>query len=426
MGEQETIIRVENLGKQYVIVHGQAKRCETFRDAVMNGLRSLGRRIRRPWGRAEGRETREKFWALKEVSFEVKRGEVVGIIGRNGAGKSTLLKVLSQITEPTTGMVILDGRVASLLEVGTGFHPELTGGENIYLNGAILGMTRAEIRRKFDEIVAFAEVEHFIDTPVKHYSSGMYMRLAFAVAAHLEPEILIIDEILAVGDVDFQRKCIGSMGSMATSGRTILIVSHNLALIESLCHKAILLQQGRVASSGPVKEVIANHLVRTGVDEQTDLLSWPRSQHTPIARFSRFELVDEEGRKRQEFKIGEGFTVRLEIVATHPIMQPWIGIRIFTAYEQLLSHVANREAGFPLSELRGKCTICCSIRGLNLLPGRYYIDLVLADVKQTVHDSITRVGLFDIRASDVFSTGMPLSAAHGIVCFRSEWRMSCG
>ncbi len=223
------IIRVEGLGKKYLLSHQQEGRgrYQSLRDALMNGLRAAARRLVRPFPRAE-RPGREEFWALRDVSFEVQRGEVVGIIGRNGAGKSTLLKVLSRITEPTAGRVTLHGRVASLLEVGTGFHPELTGRENVYLNGAILGMSRAEIKKKFDEIVAFAEVEKFLDTPVKRYSSGMYMRLAFAVAAHLEPEILVVDEVLAVGDAEFQKKCLGKMGEVAKGGRTVLFVSHQL------------------------------------------------------------------------------------------------------------------------------------------------------------------------------------------------------
>ena len=202
----------------------------------------------------------EEFWALKDVSFEVKRGEVLGIIGRNGAGKSTLLKILSRITEPSEGRVTIKGRVASLLEVGTGFHPELTGRENIYLNGAILGMTRAEIKRKFDEIVAFAEVEKFLDTPVKRYSSGMYVRLAFAVAAHLEPEILVVDEVLAVGDAEFQKKCLGKMSEVASGGRTVLFVSHNMAAVTSLCSRAVLLVGGKLGRQGDVAETVGAYL----------------------------------------------------------------------------------------------------------------------------------------------------------------------
>ena len=243
------VISVSGLGKRYFLSH--QRRADTLRD-------SLARRFRRLLGQAApGAGDTEEFWALRDVSFDVHQGDVVGIIGRNGAGKSTLLKILSRITEPTTGTVRLRGRIASLLEVGTGFHPELSGRENIYLNGAILGMSRAEIARKFDEIVAFAEVERFLDTQVKHYSSGMYVRLAFAVAAHLEPEILIVDEVLAVGDAAFQKKCLGKMQAVSrTEGRTVLFVSHNLPSIRELCRSAVLLAGGRVQAAGPCPRVL--------------------------------------------------------------------------------------------------------------------------------------------------------------------------
>ena len=248
----EPVITVENLGKRYRLAH--APRADTLRDTLAQGARGL---LRGWTGR--GASSTEDFWALRDVSFSVNRGEVVGIIGRNGAGKSTLLKILSRITEPTAGRVTLRGRVASLLEVGTGFHPELSGRENIFLNGAILGMTRAEIRGKFDEIVAFAEVERFLDTPVKHYSSGMYVRLAFAVAAHLEPEILIVDEVLAVGDAAFQKKCLGRMNGISRTGRTVLFVSHQLEALRSICQNGLLLESGRVAAAGCIQEVIARY-----------------------------------------------------------------------------------------------------------------------------------------------------------------------
>ncbi|HAA29508.1 MAG TPA: ABC transporter ATP-binding protein, partial [Cyanobacteria bacterium UBA8553] len=256
----DIIIRVENLGKKYVIGHQKRERYTALRDVIANGAKSLGRQIRWPFGKKSLDQAVEEFWALKDVSFEVKQGDRVAIIGRNGAGKSTFLKILSRITEPTLGRVAIKGRVASLLEVGTGFHPELTGRENIYLNGAILGMSKAEIKRKFDEIVAFAEVEKFLDTPVKHYSSGMYVRLAFAVAAHLEPEILIVDEVLAVGDAQFQQKCLGKMEAVGKEGRTVLFVSHNMAAVENLCQRAMVLHQGKVQYIGSQTEAITQYL----------------------------------------------------------------------------------------------------------------------------------------------------------------------
>lgn len=240
------VISVENLSKKYIIGHQRQERHATLRDVLTSGAKRLTDKLRHPFAAPENDSAREEFWALKDVSFEIQQGDRVGIIGRNGAGKSTLLKILSRITEPTVGRIRIKGRVASLLEVGTGFHPELTGRENIFLNGAILGMSKAEINRKFDEIVAFAEVERFLDTPVKRYSSGMYVRLAFAVAAHLEPEILIVDEVLAVGDAQFQKKCLGKMQDAGQEGKTVLFVSHNMIAISSLCSKAIVLDKGKL------------------------------------------------------------------------------------------------------------------------------------------------------------------------------------
>jgi lipopolysaccharide transport system ATP-binding protein len=242
-----TVIRLEGIGKSYLIHHQRRANRGTLRDAMTHLTRGAWQRVRHPLSPNRERLDTEQMWALKDVSFEVHEGERLGIIGRNGAGKSTLLKILSRITHPTTGRVHLRGRVSSLLEVGTGFHPELTGRENVFLNGAILGMTRREIKKKFDAIVAFAEVEKFLDTPVKRYSSGMYVRLAFAVAAHLEPEILIVDEVLAVGDAEFQKKCLGKMQSTAREGRTVLFVSHNMGAIQRLCSRAILMDRGQVA-----------------------------------------------------------------------------------------------------------------------------------------------------------------------------------
>jgi lipopolysaccharide transport system ATP-binding protein len=270
---RDVVISVENLSKSYLIGHDrQRERYHSLRDTLVRQGKNY---VRKALDMARGRQivqgdSVEEFWALKDVSFEVKRGDVLGIIGRNGAGKSTLLKVLSRITEPTLGRVTLEGRVASLLEVGTGFHPELTGRENIFLNGAILGMTKLEIKKKFDEIVAFAEVERFLDTPVKRYSSGMYVRLAFAVAAHLEPEILVVDEVLAVGDAKFQEKCLGKLQECSNDGRTILFVSHNLHALRSLCCTSLLLQGGTVLARGGLSTVIETYL-DSGTNEN---LNW--------------------------------------------------------------------------------------------------------------------------------------------------------
>lgn len=297
-----TVITVENLGKKYLLSH-QAKQGSyvALRDVVSDGVRSLGRKMLHPFRSSPftPHSSLEEFWALKGVSFEVKQGDRVGIIGRNGAGKSTLLKILSRITEPTSGSVRLRGRVASLLEVGTGFHPELTGRENIFLNGAILGMSRAEIRKKFDEIVDFAEIEKFIDTPVKRYSSGMYLRLAFAVAAHLDPEILIVDEVLAVGDAPFQRKCIGKMQEVSASdGRTILFVSHNLSAIHSLCTRCIALKHGEIAANGVPGEVTKFYL-------EESKRSLEKCENKTGNRFAEVFIASAEGEPKKTLFDGE-------------------------------------------------------------------------------------------------------------------------
>src|SRR6266545_174606 len=301
------IIRVANVGKQYPLGVRQ-ETYGTLRDTLAGALRAPLKRLRRN-GRGDG----EIMWALKDVSFEVQPGEVMGIIGRNGAGKSTLLKILSRITEPTTGRAELYGRVGSLLEVGTGFHPELTGRENIFLNGAVLGMKKAEITGKFDEMVAFAEIDKFLDTPVKHYSSGMYMRLAFAVAAHLEPEILLVDEVLAVGDAEFQAKCLGKMGAVASEGRTVLFVSHNLAAITRICPRSILLDGGRVLCDGPSHKTTSAYLKSghgtTAERVWTDLAAAPGDD---IVRLAAVRVRAENGDIREALDIRKPVGLELE------------------------------------------------------------------------------------------------------------------
>lgn len=307
------IIRVENLSKEYRIGAREAA-YSTFRESLVGAMRAPLNRLRRNGSSAE-----ETIWALKDIGFEVLPGEAVGIIGRNGAGKSTLLKILSRITEPTGGKVELYGRVGSLLEVGTGFHPELTGRENIYLNGAILGMRKAEIDSKFDEIVAFAEIEKFLDTPVKRYSSGMYVRLAFAVAAHLNPEILIIDEVLAVGDSAFQKKCLGKMKDVATEGRTVLFVSHNMAAVQRLCTRAILLEDGKVVQDGPVQQVVLKYL-DSGIQQRgerrwNDLTRAPGDE---VVRLRAVRALNLSGQVADSFNTTQAFVVVLEFCVLAP------------------------------------------------------------------------------------------------------------
>ncbi|MGE5329733.1 MAG: ABC transporter ATP-binding protein [Deltaproteobacteria bacterium] len=293
-----TIIKVENLGKKYIISHQRNQRYVALRDVMTETAKKLGSRIINPFSKGvQAHASSEEFWALKDISFEINQGDRVGIIGRNGAGKSTLLKLLSRITEPTTGRISLKGRVASLLEVGTGFHPELTGRENIYLNGAVLGMTNVEIKKKFDEIVEFAEVEKFLDTPVKRYSSGMYMRLAFAVAAHLEPEILVVDEVLAVGDAQFQKKCLGKMEEVGKEGRTVLFVSHNMGAVQQLCTRGILLEKGKIKSiNNNVSSIIKEYTFDSSCD--LGMSCWTNSGKefiNPWFKPIKMSITDEKG-----------------------------------------------------------------------------------------------------------------------------------
>lgn len=301
------IIRATNLGKQYRIGAREAG-YDTLRESLVQAVRTPVQRLRR----RNHERNAETIWALQDVSFVVEPGEVIGIIGRNGAGKSTLLKVLARITEPTTGRAELYGRVASLLEVGTGFHPELTGRENVYLNGAILGMSKAEIARKFDEIVAFAELEKFLDTPVKRYSSGMYMRLAFAVASHLEPEILIVDEVLAVGDAAFQKKCLGKMGDVARAGRTVLFVSHNMTAVNQLCPRSLMLADGRITRSGKTADVVAEYLKSTGGDAGEWI--WEDPKRAPGNQRIRLRAVRivSDGKITSEVNIDRDLSIEVE------------------------------------------------------------------------------------------------------------------
>ncbi|HUT56716.1 MAG TPA: ABC transporter ATP-binding protein, partial [Phycisphaerae bacterium] len=312
----QTAVRIENLGKRYRI--GQLERYRTLRESIQNAVRAPFRRLlergnaRLPDTSPGSHPNGESIWALKDVCFEVKQGEVLGIIGRNGAGKSTLLKVLSRITEPTEGHVEIRGRVSSLLEVGTGFHPELTGRENVFLNGAILGMSRAEIKRKFDQIVAFSGVEKFLDTPVKRYSSGMSVRLAFAVAAHLEPDILVIDEVLAVGDAAFQKKCLGKMGDVAESGRTVLFVSHNMQAVNTLCSRVLLLDEGHLTLDGNAREVVETYL-QSGAGQAAEV-SWDLDDAPggEVARLGAVRVVNDCGETAYDQSMDKPITLEMD------------------------------------------------------------------------------------------------------------------
>ena len=374
----DTIIRVENLGKKYLIKHQQRGSYTALRDVITDKVKSFGKRIISPWNHKQSStySTTEEFWALKDISFKVKQGEVVGIIGRNGAGKSTLLKILSRITEPTKGRIRINGRVASLLEVGTGFHPELTGRENIFLNGAILGMGKAEIKRKFDEIVAFAEIEKFLDTPVKRYSSGMYVRLAFAVAAHLEPEILLVDEVLAVGDAQFQKKCLGKMGDIAQEGRTLLFVSHNMGAITNLCSRTVHIHDGKIEAAGPSEDIVANYI--NLMTQKTAASYLCEKEKNLSAWILSAELKKEDGEKSESFLMTEPIMFECIIKVTEESVLT-LSLQIKELNNSPIYHFPNGDSDFAMPSVPGRYQIRVSLPPLNLFPGRYLIKLSLCN-----------------------------------------------
>ena len=392
-------IRSAGLSKCYQLAHTR-ERYRTLRDTLSQGVAGSWRRLQQRWQSGPAEKSRkETFWALKDVSFEIGRGDVVGIIGRNGAGKSTLLKVLSRITEPSTGFADIAGRVGALLEVGTGFHPELSGRENIQLNGSILGMKRTEILRQFDEIVAFAEVEKFIDMPVKHYSSGMYLRLAFSVAAHLRPEILLVDEVLAVGDAAFQKKCLGKMEEVAHQGRTVLFVSHNMSAIQELCQRAILLDRGQVAYEGTPGACVAEYFKR--VDEEPVTLDHSATQIS-LGRIEVESPLDEG------IAAGEPFTVCLPLVARQ-LRNPWVFFILedFTGRMLLHRRIATREMGAEI--LDGPARLEVEVPALWLSPGVYsiYFKFLLPTTNVGSGRLFTEKYMLEVRG-EVDSTGRAL------------------
>ncbi|HEX9784473.1 MAG TPA: ABC transporter ATP-binding protein [Opitutaceae bacterium] len=403
----DTVINVENVSKRYIIGH-EASKGDGLRHAIEGVFRSPLRWLRSV---KENRQaTKEEFWALRGVNMEVKRGEVTGIIGRNGAGKSTLLKVLSRITDPTEGRIRLRGTVASLLEVGTGFHPELTGRENIFLNGAILGMPRTEIRRKFDEIVAFSDIEKFIDTPVKRYSSGMYVRLAFAVAAHLEPDILIVDEVLAVGDAAFQKKCLGKMDEVAKTGRTVLFVSHNMPLIANLCTTATMLRGGRVAATGEVRSVIDRYLADVAglgskpLAERTD-----RSGNGEIM-VTDLEVLDRSGKPAANVISGETVTIRLHYVCRdHGRKECRAGVMVRES-EQLCCVLSTWMARPEPIYVSGSGHIDFTVRDLPLAGGVYTLDPFLES--NELYDNVSNGGEMSVVDGDFFGSGRIKPSPH--------------
>ena len=403
----DAAILVDGLSKRYRIGERE-KKFPTLRDSVAAMFR-----------RGEKRTADTELWALKDVSFEVKQGEVTGVIGRNGAGKSTMLKILSRITDPTHGFAEIRGRVGSLLEVGTGFHPELTGRENIYLNGAILGMTQAEIRKKFDEIVAFAEVERFLDTPVKRYSSGMYVRLAFAVAAHLEPEILVIDEVLAVGDTAFQKKCLGKIKDVAGGGRTVLFVSHNMAALRTLCTRGVLLRGGKLANTGDVTTLIADYLSDATLgsgDAGFDRPVWARPWIKSVAtRNAGLEQVS-------EFRVGEDILVdvMIECPDGQPLDHPVLTFIMRTDAHQPVTGISTRVSGYEAPRAIAKGTYRCTMMAPNLIHGQYSLELQLQDMLTYV-DIVTVANMIRIVPTDTYGTGFFPDPAHGPLHLNSRW-----
>ncbi len=379
----DSVVRAENIGKRYILRHQTEPRYVALRDVMSEGVRRLAAGlIGRP---ATKIASREEFWALRDVSFKIEQGERVGIIGGNGAGKSTLLKILSRITDPTTGRVTLRGRMASLLEVGTGFHPELTGRENIYLNGAILGMAKTEISRKFDEIVAFAEVERFLDTPVKRYSSGMQVRLAFSVAAFLEAEILIIDEVLAVGDIQFQKKCLGRMEEVAESGRTILFVSHNMAAVTSLCSRCILLERGRLVADDAPSDVVLRYYNGSGSSSPAsfDLSGSPKLPGDEHARLIAAAVQTLDGRVIHEPELGEAFAVAMRyriLDKSHVKSVPNFHFFRADGTCAFVAAVSNVEVVDP-----GDYLAKCHVPAHFLNDGGYFIGLALTSYTEVGH-----------------------------------------
>jgi lipopolysaccharide transport system ATP-binding protein len=374
-------IRAEGLSKQYHI-GATRPRYRTFREALVDAAAGPFRRTAKLLrGQATGAaELNEILWALKDISFEIHHGEVVGIIGHNGAGKSTLLKILSRITEPSEGYAEIRGRVGSLLEVGTGFHPELTGRENIYLNAAILGMKKVDIDSKFEEIVAFSEVERFLDTPVKHYSSGMYLRLAFAVAAHLEPEILLVDEVLAVGDASFQKKCLGKMENVAREGRTVLFVSHNMGAVRNLCSRVLLLNAGRIQSSGPAEDVIREYLSMAHAEQRKYTLAerQDRSGNGNV-RVVSFQARARDSNGAPRTAAGAEFLVGYAARSEQPITRLYVGIGVTDALGTSVTWFSTAMTNSDFCGIPPKGQIVCQIDWLPLIPGRYRVDIKLID-----------------------------------------------
>jgi lipopolysaccharide transport system ATP-binding protein len=407
-------IRIENLSKSYMISHDRGVRATNLREA-------LGQRLRKPFARS----TSETFWALKGIDLEIKRGEVVGVIGRNGAGKSTLLKILSRITEPTTGRIELYGRVGALLEVGTGFHPELTGRENVYLNGAILGMRESEINRQFDAIVDFAGVEKFLDTPVKRYSSGMSVRLGFAVAAHLEPEILIVDEVLAVGDAEFQAKCLGKMKDVAGQGRTVLFVSHNMAAVRTLCSNGVVIDGGQVAYRGPTENAIAGYLGNALTPHDIATKATDREGDGKI-RVVGLSLANNKGEIINKLMSGQLAQIQIdyEVKADENVERVIASVQCFTASGTPVFLQHNYFYNVEFGKLSGEGTFFCEFERFPLPAGQYFLSISLmagGGSSYSYHDRIENAMPFTVIAGTFFPNGVAPGQTHATCLVDANW-----
>ena len=415
----DTAIRVESLSKQYRI--GLAHRHDTLRDQITDSLRSIFGSNGHDPASGERSDSPDTIWALKDVSFEIKHGEVVGFIGKNGAGKSTLLKILSRITEPTAGRAEIFGRVGSLLEVGTGFHAELTGRENVYLNGAILGMRKGEIERKFDEIVAFAEIEKFLDTPVKRYSSGMYVRLAFAVAAHLEPEILIVDEVLAVGDAGFQKKCLGKMGEVAKQGRTVLFVSHNMGALMRLCERALWIHEGRIVLSGSSNEVVGRYLS----GNSSACVEWQRpsgERSTGDFWFEKVRVTNADGLPSGVFAGDEPISIEIRYSVRRALSGCQIGARILNSQGLVVFSTADSDSAQTSALPKDAGGYCSSftVPGGFLAPNTYSLFIAAHLPYRTIYDLVELTVTFEVSSSGSLAS---LDGREGIVTPLLAWQI---